>query len=52
MISALALAVQTSSDLYAHSFDRLTKAIGACSIAPSRPAKSAPTSVLMTCCAR
>lgn len=29
MISALALAVQTSSDLYAYSFDRLTKAIGA-----------------------
>jgi AcrR family transcriptional regulator len=28
MISALALAVQTSSDLYAYSFDRLTKAIG------------------------
>src|SRR3977135_4104336 len=28
MISALALAVQPSSDLYAHSFDRLTKAIG------------------------
>ena len=28
MISALALAVQTSSDLYAHSFDRLSKAIG------------------------
>jgi AcrR family transcriptional regulator len=28
MISALALAVQTSSDLYAHSFDRLAKAIG------------------------
>src|SRR3954466_13928564 len=28
MISALALAVQTSSDLYAYSFARLTKAIG------------------------
>jgi len=28
MISALALAVQTSSELYAYSFDRLTKAIG------------------------
>src|SRR3954468_24555912 len=28
MISALALAVQASSELYAYSFDRLTKAIG------------------------
>jgi hypothetical protein len=28
MISALALAVQGSSELYAYSFDRLTKAIG------------------------
>lgn len=28
MIAALALAVQTSSELYAYSFDRLTKAVG------------------------
>jgi|SRR5882724_1490861 len=50
MSAALALAVQSSSELTAFSFDRLTKAVGACWPAPSPPARYVPTSALKIFC--